>query len=66
MPDLIEQFRTAFQASGLTPYRVAKDAGVAHVVLQRFLKGERDVRAQTFNKLCGALGLVLTKADNKE
>jgi hypothetical protein len=49
MPDLIEQFRSAFRESGLTPYRVAKDAGVAHVVLQRFLKGERDVRAQTFS-----------------
>jgi DNA-binding phage protein len=66
MPDLIEQFRSAFRESGLTPYRVAKDAGVAHVVLQRFLKGDRDVRAQTFSKLCGALGLTLTKAETKE
>ena len=61
--DVIEAFKRAFRKSGKTPYRVALDAGVKHAVLQRFLKGERDVRARTFAKLCKALGLVLVKAD---
>jgi hypothetical protein len=64
--DVIEAFKRAFRTSGKTPYRVALDAGVKHAVLQRFLKGERDVRAATFAKLCKALGLVLVKANNKE
>ena len=64
--DVIEVFKQAFHASGKTPYRVALDAGVKHAVLQRFLKGERDVRAATFAKLCKALGLELMKADDEE
>jgi hypothetical protein len=61
--DVIGAFKRAFRKSGKTPYRVALDAGVKHAVLQRFLKGERDVRARTFAKLCKALGLVLVKAE---
>ena len=59
--DVVEAFKEAFRASGKTAYRVALDAGVKHAVLQRFLKGERDVRAATFAKLCKALGLELVK-----
>jgi hypothetical protein len=61
--DVIAGFKHVFRQSGKTPYRVALDAGVKHAVLQRFLKGERDVRAATFAKLCKALGLELVKAD---
>lgn len=64
--DVIAAFKEAFRASGKTPYRVALDAGVKHAVLQRFLKGERDVRAATFAKLCTALGLVLVKSNVEE
>jgi transcriptional regulator with XRE-family HTH domain len=61
--DVVKAFKEAFRASGKTPYRVALDAGVKHAVLQRFLKGERDVRAATFAKLCQALGLGLVRAN---
>lgn len=62
--DVIEAFKETFRASGKSAYRVALDAGVKHAVLQRFLKGERDIRGATFAKLCQALGLVLVK-DNE-
>jgi DNA-binding phage protein len=64
--DVVKAFQEAFRASGKTPYRVALDAGVKHAVLQRFLKGERDVRAATFAKLCKALGLVLVRTNEGE
>jgi transcriptional regulator with XRE-family HTH domain len=64
--DVIKAFKRAFRASGKTAYRVALEAGVKHAVLQRFLKGERDVRAATFAKMCKALGLVLVKAEGEE
>jgi transcriptional regulator with XRE-family HTH domain len=47
------------RALGLTAYAVGKRAGVSPVVVQRFLKGERDLQLKTVEKLCQALDLVL-------
>jgi hypothetical protein len=57
--DVCGQFRAAFWASGKTYYRVGKDAGVKPEIVARFARGERDIRAATFAKLCTVLGLEL-------
>lgn len=56
-----ETIRTTIHDSGLTLYRVAKDAGVAYAPLHRFMNGERGLSVESLDKLCGFLGLELTK-----
>ena len=51
--------RTAVKESGLTSYRIAKDAGIAQIVLDRFVHGERDLRLETAAKVARVLGLTL-------
>ena len=40
-------------------YRLARDAGIAVAILQRFESGERSITIGTASKLCRALGLEL-------
>jgi len=54
-----EQLRRAIRDSGKTHYRVGKDAGVKPDIVARFVRGERDVRAETFARIAAALGLEL-------
>jgi transcriptional regulator with XRE-family HTH domain len=65
---ICDQLRQAIQDSGKTHYRIGKDAGVKPEMVSRFARGERDVRAETFAKICIALGLRLTGSglDKKE
>jgi hypothetical protein len=57
---ICDQLRQAIQDSGKTHYRIGKDAGVKPEMVSRFARSERDVRAETFAKICIALGLRLT------
>ncbi len=43
-------------------YRLAKDAGIAVAILQRFESRERSITLGTASKLCKALGLELGPA----
>ena len=52
-----EQLRAAIVSSGLTHYRIAKDAGIKPDILDRFVSGERDVRLHTAEKIGRVLGL---------
>jgi len=54
-----DQLRQAIRDSGLTHYRIGKDAGVKPEIVARFARGQRDVRAETFAKIAAALGLHL-------
>jgi plasmid maintenance system antidote protein VapI len=56
-----EQLRAAIRDSGLTHYRIGKDAGVAPHIIDRFVSGERDLRLATAAKIGKVLGLGLTK-----
>jgi DNA-binding phage protein len=56
-----DQLKAAVKASGLTSYRVAKDAGITQIMLDRFMAGDGDLRLATAAKLCDALGLELCK-----
>jgi hypothetical protein len=58
-PDVCAQLRAAIRASGKTHYRIGKDAGVKPEIVARFVRAERDVRAETFAKIAAALGLEL-------
>ena len=50
--------RTAL-AHGVTRYRIAKDAGLDHTALTRFLADGRDLRVSTVDSLADYLGLEL-------
>ena len=58
-----EQLRKAITDSGLTLYRIAKDADVTYSVLYRFVEEERDIRMEgTADKLADYFQMRLTKA----
>jgi plasmid maintenance system antidote protein VapI len=59
--NVCDQVRDVFRESGWTFYRLGKEAGVKPETVARFIRRERDVRGETFAKLCAALGLELTK-----
>jgi hypothetical protein len=59
---LSQALREALQASDKSMYQIAQDAGIAQIVVSRFLSGERDIRMATADKLAEALGLTLAKA----
>ncbi len=46
-------------------YRLAKDAGIAVAMLQRFESGERGINLSTASRLCEALGLELRQKKNR-
>jgi len=50
--------RTALER-GVTRYRIAKDAGLDHTGLTRFLTGARDLRLSNADRLAEALDLEL-------
>lgn len=56
---LPQALRTAIRRAGKTVYEIAKDSGVAHPIISRFLAGKRDIRLETAEKLAQALGLQL-------
>jgi len=46
-------------------YRAAQLSGVSQPVLQRFMRGERDIRLRTAERVCEALGLELAPKASK-
>lgn len=58
-PTLAEQLKAAVLASGMTPYRIAKSAGITSPVLTRFMNGKRDLRLETAGLIAEVLGLTL-------
>lgn len=67
MASIADQLRRAIERSGKSRYRIAQESGVAEAVLSRFVNGERDLKLETANKLCVALGLrVVLEAKGKQ
>ena len=54
-----DQLREAIRTSGKTHYRIGTDAGCKPQIVARFVRQERDIRAETFAKIAAALGLEL-------
>lgn len=55
------QLKQAIVASGLTPYAIAKAAGVSPGMITRFMAGDRGLNIETIDKLATALNLHLTE-----
>ena len=56
---LPDGLRQALTNSGKTSYQLMAETGVNHGVILRFMKGERDVRLETAEKLAAAVGLTV-------
>jgi len=61
--DWIEIIRERYFTDGWTPYSLASASGVSDSQIIRFFRGERDLRFQTAERLCRALGLSLATFD---
>ncbi len=59
--DIAEVLRKAIVDDERSYYRLAKDCGVSHIVLIRFVAGKRDIVLATAGRICRALGLKLKK-----
>ncbi len=55
-----KQLKEAIRAYG-TVYAVARDSGVPHSILQRFLAGQRGMYLETADRLCEFFGMHLTR-----
>lgn len=63
---LAAALKSAIEQSALTSYALGKASGVAPIVIDRFLRGERGLSLDTADRLAGALGLHLVAAAKKE
>ena len=61
-----DTLRAAIKSSGLSNYRIAKDAGIEPDSIDRFVRveGRRDLRLETAEKIADVLGLELRKRDS--
>jgi hypothetical protein len=58
----LDLIRAEATRRSMTAYELGEAAGVHGSVVVRFLNGTRDVRTQTAQKICDALGLTLMEA----
>lgn len=56
---LAARLKEAITASGATHYAIGKQAGIRPDLLDRFMRGERDLRLASAGKIANALGLDL-------
>ncbi|MFO0888213.1 MAG: helix-turn-helix transcriptional regulator [Isosphaeraceae bacterium] len=62
-PSLADHLREAARDSGLSVYRLAKDAGVDQSTLNKFLAGDRDnLTLEVADRLFRVLGLRVVRA----
>jgi transcriptional regulator with XRE-family HTH domain len=60
MGTIDEAIRKAIESSELTPFEIARRAGIARSQLSRFLSGERGLSVATVEQLAECLGLEIT------
>lgn len=63
MSELANDLRKAIIDCGLTHYSLAKVSGVDTAVIDRFVRGERDIRLETAGRITDALGYKLASAE---
>ncbi len=61
LSDMADILRHAIERDERSYYQLAKDCGVNHSILIRFVAGERDIVLGTASKISKALGLSLKK-----
>lgn len=52
-----EVLKAAIKIDGRPVHRIAKDAGVDHAAVSRFVNGRRGITTLTFDRLAGVLDL---------
>ena len=62
---LADDLRKAIVESGLTTYAIGKQCGLDQIAIDRFMRGERDIRVATASKICEVLGYGLGKLEPK-
>jgi plasmid maintenance system antidote protein VapI len=62
---LVVTLRAAIVNSGLSHYRIAKDAGITADVVSRFVSGERQLRIESAGRIAQVLGLELLPQKRK-
>ena len=55
---LTDRLRAAIKKDGRTQYAIAKEAGVARIMLSRFIHG-KSITVETFEKIARVVGLNL-------
>ena len=55
------RLKAAVEDSGLSLFAISKRAGLNHSILERFVKGQRDLKLASADKLAAALGLRLVE-----
>ncbi|MCU0711987.1 MAG: helix-turn-helix domain-containing protein [Pirellula sp.] len=60
---LADQLREAMAASGLTNYRISKEADIDQAVLSRFVSGERNITLEVADRICKLLDLEFRKRE---
>lgn len=63
---LPDGLRQALTNSGKTSYQLMAETSVSHGVILRFLKGERDIRLETAEKLAASVGLTVVNVPPTE
>ena len=58
-PTMTDVLKAAIERSGLTRYRIARDAGIPDSCLLRFMAGETSLRLDKADRLAAYLGLRL-------
>lgn len=60
-PKLVTALRAAIVDSGLSHYRIAKDAGITADIVSRFVTGERQLKIESAGRIAEVLGLELVQ-----
>jgi len=60
---LVNDLKAAILDSGQTTYAIGKASGVSPGMIDRFIRGERDLRLTTAGKLCEVLNLRLMRVE---
>jgi ribosome-binding protein aMBF1 (putative translation factor) len=58
---LSKQLRNAIKTSGVSLYRIAKDADIPYSVVHRFANEERQIKLDVADKLAKYFGMKLTE-----
>lgn len=62
---LVAALRDAIVSSGLSHYRIAKDAGITADIVSRFVSGERQMKIESAGRIAEVLGLELIPRRSK-
>ncbi len=60
-----DQIRQAIDSSGLSRYRICKDAGIDQATFSRFMAGKVGLSMSTLDALADVLGLNITTRANR-